>query len=178
MRVFNEDQIEDYITSAYCIEQYKNKTIDELKELQHTDIQLQNELAFIAVLKRAYILEDQENQSQNEIERKIQEEQIQQQLLVHKRIEELTNTYSENSEGVYTVEIPNINTTKNYINLFQETLANEDQWTKAELIIREQFLQEYASYVKKPGGCSSCKRGALVRKYITKIEELNNNILK
>lgn len=178
MRVFNEDQIEDYITSAYCIEQYKNKTIDELKELQHTDIQLQNELAFIAVLKRAYILEDQENQSQNEIERKIQEEQIQQQLLVHKRIEELTNTYSEDSEGVYAVEIPDINTTKNYINLFQETLANEDQWTKAELIIREQFLQEYASHVKKTGGCSSCQRGALVRKYITKIEELNNNILK
>lgn len=178
MRVFNEDQIEDYVTSAYCTEQYKNKTIDELKELQYTDQQLQNELAFISVLKRAYILEDYENQRQNEIERKIQDEQIQQQLLVHKRIEELASTYSEDSEGVYAVEIPDAPIVKNYIDLFQETLANENQWTKAELIIREQFLQEYASYVKKAGGCSSCKRGALVRKYITKIDELNNNILK
>ena len=178
MRVFNEDQIEDYINSAYCIEQYKNKTIDELKELQHTDTQLQNELSFVAMLKRAYILEDYENRHQNDIERKIQEEQLQQQLLVHKRIEEIANTYSEDSEGAYAVEIPDTNNTKNYIDLFQDTLADETQWTKAELIIREQFLQEYASYVKKSGGCSSCKRGALVRKYITKIEELNSNILK
>lgn len=51
-RKYNEDQIELYKNSSFCITAYKNLSIEQLLELQNTDAQLQLELSFVCQIKR------------------------------------------------------------------------------------------------------------------------------
>lgn len=56
---------------------------------------------------------------------------------------------------------------KRYLNLFAED-AKKDEWNESEWMIRLEYYSEMES-AKSRGGCSGCKRAALLRKYLAKL---------
>lgn len=62
--------------------------------------------------------------------------------------------------------------TKNYARLFADKV-DETEWNEVELEVRKMFLEDLEK-AKKAGGCSGCKRGALVRRYVARVRELTN----
>lgn len=50
--IHNDDQIQAYISSKYCLDKYKNKSVDELLQMQYFDSQLEKELDFFTQFAR------------------------------------------------------------------------------------------------------------------------------
>lgn len=59
---------------------------------------------------------------------------------------------------------------KPYHNLLREHVKT-DEWNESELMIRNEFLEEVEA-TRSVGGCSGCRMGALRRKYIARLEAL------
>lgn len=62
--------------------------------------------------------------------------------------------------------------TKGYYAGIFDSNAKEENYTKAVWAVRQEFLQEL-QVLQNNGGCSGCKRGALIRKYTKKLQEMD-----
>lgn len=189
-RKYNEDQIELYKNSNFCIDKYKNLTTDQLLELQTSDEQLQIELSFTCQLKRIHSLHKRQMEPAR-IERKklqkirddlferqyVQELKKQEkQVLLQKYSKIITQNNITQLTQQISKEVPEKKKNKNYIYLFKQELQDPSIWTQEELSIRNEFLKELENIKNTQGGCSSCKRNALVRKYTNKLIEQQGNI--
>lgn len=168
MRTFNKTHINQYLRSGFAIEAYKNKAIEELEIQQFEDQDLQNEIAFTTMLKRLLDLRSRTNKQikpllKKELIKKIQ--QPQQQL---KKIQLQPVAPTEEVQPDYKQ--------KNYRNLFTDKI-NTKNWTKAELLIRDQYILEYKQITAKEGGCSQCQKNSLIQKYMKKIQTMKDNNL-
>lgn len=59
---------------------------------------------------------------------------------------------------------------KSYSRLFADTV-DKSEWSPVELEVRKMFLDELEK-AKASGGCTGCKRGRLVAKYVEKVRRL------
>lgn len=170
MRTFNKTHINQYLQSGFAIEAYKNKAIEELEIQQFEDQDLQNEIAFTTMLKRLLDLRSRTNKQIKPLLKKEQIKKIQQPQQQLKKIQ--LQPVAPITEEVQ----PVLQEQKNYKNLFADKI-NTKNWTKAELLIRDQYILEYKQIMAKEGGCSQCKKNALVQKYMKKIQTMKDNNL-
>lgn len=172
MRTFNKTHINQYLRSGFATKHYKNKSVEELEIQQFEDSNLQNELAFTSMLKR---LLDLRSRTNKQLKPLLKKEQIKK---IHKYEQPQSQLKKIQLQPVVPLneeiqpELPN----KNYRNLF-ETKINTKDWTKAELIIRDQYMLEYNQIMAREGGCSQCKKNALIQKYVKKIQTMKDNNL-
>lgn len=173
MRTFHKQHIKSFINSKFASKQYKNMSADELEKRQHVDENLKLELAFTSMLKRVKELQIRNIKNFGKESIVKQKEDI---------VNYVYDVKKRNApRALPTIEEPqDIETdkSKNYNNLFRDTI-NEDEWTKAELVIRKQYLDDLERTKARQGTCTSCTKNALIRKYVKKIQDLTeSNILK
>ena len=157
MRTFHKQHIKSFINSKFASKQYKNMSAD----------------AFTPMLKRVKELQKRNVKNFGKESIVKQKEDI---------VNYVYDVKKRNApRALPTIEEPqDIETdkSKNYNNLFRDTI-NEDEWTKAELVIRKQYLEDLERAKARQGTCSSCTKNALIRKYVKKIQDLTeSNILK
>lgn len=168
MRTFNKTHINQYLQSGFAVEAYKNKTIEELEIQQFEDQDLQNEIAFTTMLKR---LLDLRSRTNKQIKPLLKKEQIKKTYQPQQQLKKIQLQPAAPAEEVQ----PDYKQ-KNYRNLFADKI-NTKNWTKAELLIRDQYILEYKQIMAKEGGCSQCQKNALIQKYMKKIQTMKDNNL-
>lgn len=169
MRTFTEQQVSLYINSPFIQDKYKNKTSQELYKLQFEDDKLRKEMAFTSMLNRVQNIQTRLKRNSTKLLPQDIKETLQENLQL-KKIKE------QRALPVITEEPPQSNT-KNYNGLFKQKI-NKAEWSKAELLIRDQYLSELEKLNQSESGCSQCAKNSLIRKYLKKVEVLNDNILK
>lgn len=166
MRTFNKQQVKVYKNSGFITKAYKNKSEEELLQLQQEDKQLQLELQFQTLLTRAEAVLNRKTRKLNKDAESIKSTfntiRSQQQLKKIKQAQPQPQVLQP-----VTVAEP----LKDYKLLFKETINKED-WSQIELTVRESYLTELEQIKANQGGCSSCAKNALIRKYIKKIQAL------
>ena len=172
MRTFNKHHIKDYKKSKFSIVKYKNISDEELLKLQHTDKKLQKELQFSSLLNRVTSLVHRSNTGASKFS-KLKEE------LEVIRAESQPNQQELKKENIPTppsVLEPMVEQEyeKNYNLLFKDNISTAD-WTKAELEVRNNYLLELKRIQAKQGGCSTCTKNTLIRKYVAKLKQLKDN---
>lgn len=172
MRTFNKTHIDQYLRSGFATKYYKNKSVEELEIQQFEDSNLQNELAFTSMLKRLLDLRSRTNKQIKPLLKKEQIKKIHQ----HESQPQLKKIQLQPVVPLNEEVQPELPEQKNYRNLF-ETKINTKDWTKAELIIRDQYMLEYNQIMAREGGCSQCKKNSLIQKYVKKIQTMKDNNL-
>lgn len=169
MRTFTEQQVNVYINSPFIQDKYKNKTAQELYKLQFEDDKLRKEMAFTSMLNRVQNIQTRLKRNSTKLLSQDIKETLQETLQLKK--------IKEQRVLPVVTEEPSQSNTKNYSSLFKQKI-NKNEWSKAELLIRDQYLSELEKLNQRKEGCSQCAKNSLIRKYIKKIEVLNDNILK
>lgn len=162
---FNISKLEDFKNSKFCPQQLVDQDNDQLFE------SIKNNASLTAAYDQFCYLRwysEYQRRVQVATEGKVQPT-LQDRINMRKQVEAL-----QQEQKRIKPRTDNIVTQPLQIELFGN-IINEKQWSKLELAVRQQFLQEVAQ-AKKSGGCSGCKRNALVRKYMARLKELKEEV--
>lgn len=173
MRTFNKHHVKHYKQSRYITDKYKSISEEELIKLQATDKKLQKELQFTSLLNRVatFVNRSHANDTgfyklKKELDKVREVSYQKEQELKKESIPTPTPVLEPVQEQEYE---------KNYNLLFKDDISTAD-WTKPELEVRNNYLLELKQLeAKQGGGCSSCAKNALIRKYISKIKQLKDS---
>ena len=173
MRTFNKHHVKNYKESRYITNKYKSISEEELLKLQTTDKKLQKELQFTSLLNRVATLVNRSHANDTRfynLKKELDKVREVDQQKEYELKKENTPTPTPVLEPVQEQEYE-----KNYNLLFKDDISTAD-WTKAELEVRNNYLLELKQLeAKQGGGCSSCAKNALIRKYISKIKQLKDS---
>lgn len=171
MRTYNKYHIHNYKNSSYCADKYKDMSVEELQQLQHQDDQLKLEITFNNLITRV-------NSKHSKLFKQYDEE-IQQALLKDSEVQYMIDK-NPNQRQLKKIKMPVVHevvqqatTSKDYRSLFADDII-PDLWSKQELVLRQAYLQELESQKKSVSGCTGCKKNALIRKYVSKAQQLVN----
>lgn len=173
MRTFNKHHVKHYKKSRYITDKYKSISEEELIKLQATDKKLQKELQFTSLLNRVATLVNRSH-ANDTVFYKLKKELDKVREVAYQKEQQLKKenipTPTPVLEPVQEQEYE-----KNYNLLFKDDISTAD-WTKAELEVRNNYLLELKKLeAKQGGGCSSCAKNALIRKYMSKIKQLKDS---
>lgn len=173
LRIFNDVQLQAYKDSKLCVEQYKNKSLQDLENLQHSDEQLQQELIFNQMLRRVNTFHQRYHKYYDNHKQEVQGKQksFLEKLHSKKKSQLKKKQSSVETTITYTVTPVQVQQSTNYRKLFEDKI-NEEEWKPHELVIRNMYIEEYQK-LSQSGGCTGCKKNALIRKYMTKLNNAN-----
>lgn len=173
MRTFNKHHIKNYKESRYITDKYKSISEEELIKLQATDKKLQKELQFTSLLNKVATLVNRSH-ANDEVFYKLKKELDNVRSVAYQKEQELKK---ENTPTQPLVLEPMVEQEyeKNYSLLFKDEISTAD-WTKAELEVRNNYLLELKQLeAKQGGGCSTCVKNTIIRKYMNKLKQLKDS---
>lgn len=159
--IYNEAKLEEFKASDYCPEKLRKSTLDEIYDnLDREDV----ELMYNSFVHMRWIREQTRRAAAAKTSsRKLS---LQDRLRRQEAFEAMRDAQLEEIR-LQPIQQPGV---KNYAKLFGDTIDARD-WTDVELEVRKLFFDELEKS-RKSGGCSGCRRRALVSKYVARLREL------